>query len=234
MIDTIEAILTRTIAMGGHPYAIAAGGARVYVTDYPFYGGQSTHSLSVIHTAGGVVVETLPVGGNSIAVGEGGVEIYVVSHCRDGQFTSTLSTIDTITGGVTGVLINGMPDALAAHEDRIYLTDPWHSSVLQVSARSASVIDTDAANHPPKLTITRIDGDDETVVFEPTISDPDGDDVTCTATQPFSGSVTDLGGGRFRYTPNGRAAQGFVDHFAITADDGHGGVVTKTVAVAVV
>lgn len=283
VIDTIEAILTRTIAVGGHPYAIAAGGGRVYVTDYSFYGGQSTHSLSVIDTAGGVVVdsipvgyyptgiamspngrrcyvsndegsyttshpgtttvidtvtntvvETLPVGGNSIAVGEGGVEIYVVSHCRDGQFTSTLSTIDTITGGVTGVLINGMPDALAAHEDRIYLTDPWHSSVLQVFARSTLVVDTDTANGRPALTITRIDGDDDTVVFETTISDPDGDDVTCTATQPFSGSVTDLGGGRFRYTPNGRAAQGFVDHFAITADDGHGGVVTKTVAVPIV
>ena len=213
VIDTIEAILTRTIAVGGHPYAIAAGGGRVYVTDYSFYGGQSTHSLSVIDAAGGVVVdsipvgyyptgiamspngrrcyvsndegsyttshpgtttvidtvtntvvETLPVGGNSIAVGEGGVEIYVVSHCRDGQFTSTLSTIDTITGGVTGVLINGMPDALAAHEDRIYLTDPWHSSVLQVSARSTLVVDTDTANGRPALTITRIAGDDETVV----------------------------------------------------------------------
>ena len=33
--------------------------------------------------------------------------------------------------------------------------------------------------------------------------------------------------------PNGRAEQGFVDHFAIIADDGHGGVVTKTVALIV-
>jgi hypothetical protein len=66
-----------------------------------------------------------------------------------------------------------------------------------------------------------------------TVSDPDDDNVTCTATQPFSGTVTDVGDGRFRYQPNGRAERGFVDHFAITADDGHGGVVTKTVAVTV-
>ena len=33
---------------------------------------------------------------------------------------------------------------------------------------------------------------------------------------------------------NGRAERGFVDHFAITADDGHGGVVTKTVSVPIV
>jgi hypothetical protein len=45
--------------------------------------------------------------------------------------------------------------------------------------------------------------------------------------------VSDLGGGLFRYTANGRAAEGFVDHFAIIADDGHGGVVTKTVTLTV-
>jgi hypothetical protein len=38
---------------------------------------------------------------------------------------------------------------------------------------------------------------------------------------------------RLSYTPNARTTEGFVDHFAITADDGHRGVVTKTVALTV-
>ena len=63
--------------------------------------------------------------------------------------------------------------------------------------------------------------------------DPDNDPVTYTATQPFCGTVSELGDGLFEYTPNARAVFGFVDHFAVTADDGHGGVVTKTVALTV-
>jgi hypothetical protein len=45
--------------------------------------------------------------------------------------------------------------------------------------------------------------------------------------------VSDLGNGLFQYTPNAQAVGGFIDRFAITADDGHGGVVTKTVALGV-
>jgi hypothetical protein len=66
-------------------------------------------------------------------------------------------------------------------------------------------------------------------VFHVSVDDPDGDEVSYTATQPFCGTVCDLGGGLFEYTPNARATEGFVDHFAVITDDGHGGVVTKTV-----
>jgi hypothetical protein len=70
-------------------------------------------------------------------------------------------------------------------------------------------------------------------MFQVSADDPDGDDVTITATQPFCGTVRDLGGGLFQYTLNARADEGFVDRFAVTADDGHGGVVTKMVALTV-
>ena len=282
VIDTIDNALIRTIPVGGHPYAVAAGGGRVYVTDYGFYGGQSTHSVSVIDAAAGIVVysipvgyyptgiamspngkrcyvsndegsytashpgtttvidtatntvvDTLAVGGNSVAVGDDGCDVYVINHGHDGQLTSTLSIVDTITGRITGVPAHGMPNALATSGDGISLTDPWHSSVLQITARHAPVVDSGAANDWPALTVTQLDPGDGSVVFGTTVSDPDDDKVTCTATQPFSGTVTDVGDGRFRYQPNGRAERGFVDHFAITADDGHGGVVTKTVAVTV-
>jgi hypothetical protein len=106
------------------------------------------------------------------------------------------------------------------------VTDTWHSSVVQITARDTFVIDTDAANDPPTLTITRADSG----VFQVSADDPDGDEVTFTATQPFCGTVSDLGGGLFQYTPATWTTGGFVDHFAITADDGHGGVVTRTVS----
>jgi hypothetical protein len=114
---------------------------------------------------------------------------------------------------------------LAVSGNRVYLTDTWHSSVVQITARDASVVDTDAANHPPKLTITEV----EARTFQVSADDPDNDVVTFTATQPFCGTVSDLGGGVFQYTPSPHAAEGYVDHFAVTADDGHGGVVTRTV-----
>jgi hypothetical protein len=100
---------------------------------------------------------------------------------------------------------------------------------VQITARDTPVVDTDVVNSPPKLTITEVDYH----VFHTSAEDPDNDPVTYTASQPFCGTVSDLGDGLFEYTPNARAVGGFVDHFAITADDGHGGVVTKTVALLV-
>jgi hypothetical protein len=101
--------------------------------------------------------------------------------------------------------------------------------VVQVTASDTSVVDTDAANAPPKVTVTEVG----LRVFHVNAEDPDNDQVSWTVTQPFCGTVNDLGDGLFHYTPNARATEGFVDHFAITADDGHGGVVTKTVALTV-
>jgi YVTN family beta-propeller protein len=278
MIDTVHNDVIRTIAVDGHPYAVAACGGRVYVTDYGFYGGQSTHSISVIDAAGGhvideipvgyyptgiavspegsrvyvtndegsytrthpgtttvidtatlEVIDTLPVGGVSIAVDDDGSHAYVISRTYTEQFTSALAIVDVATSHVERVCVNGMPNALATNGDRIYLTDTWHSSVQQLTARQTSVVDTDAVNDPPTLAISQTDD----YVYQATVVDPDNDTVTYTATQPFSGTVTDLGRGRFQYTPNSRADEGFVDHFAITADDGHGGIVTKTVSATV-
>jgi YVTN family beta-propeller protein len=278
VIDTIDNALIRTIPVGGHPYAVAAGGGRVYVTDYGFYGGQSTHSVSVIDAAAGIVVDSIPVGyyptgiamspngkrcyvsndegsytashpgtttvintttgtvvdtlalgGCAVAVSDNGDQVYVLSNGYEKTFTSRLSIVDLRTGRIAAVPIHGTPNALAVSGNRIYVTDTWHSSVVQITARVTCVVDTDAANDPPKLTITEVDSH----LFHAKAEDPDDDQVAYTATQPFSGTVTDLGGGRFRYRPNGRAEQGFVDHFAVIADDGHGGVVTKTVALIV-
>jgi len=122
-----------------------------------------------------------------------------------------------------------MPNALAVSGNRIYLTDTWHSSVVQITARDTPVVDTDVANEPPRVCITEVDYR----LYQVTADDPDGDTVTYTVTQPFCGTVSDVGDGLFRYTPNARAVGGFVDHFAVTADDGHGGVVTKTVGLIV-
>jgi YVTN family beta-propeller protein len=277
VIDTIENEAVRTIEVGGHPYAVAATLGRVYVTDYGFYGGQSTHSVSVIGARGGVVgaiptgyyptgvtvspdnrrvyvvndegsyttshpgtttvinattgavVGTLAVGGCAVAVSDNAEQVYIASQGYESTFTSKVSVVDLPTGRITSVPINGMPNALAVSGDRIYVTDTWHSSLVQISARDTPVVDTDAANEPPTLTITEVGHR----VFHVAAADPDNDPVTLTMTQPFCGTVSDLGDGLFQYTANARAVAGFVDHFAITADDGHGGVVTETVALIV-
>jgi YVTN family beta-propeller protein len=277
VIDTNDNIVVRTIEVGGHPCAVAAALGRVYVTDYGFYGGQSTHSVSVVGARGdvvgaipvgyypsgvavspdnrrvyvandegsytsshpgtttvinattGAVIDTLAVGGCAVAVSENGDQVYVASHGYESTFTSKLSIVDLPTGRITAVPIHGMPNALAVSGNRIYVTDPWHSSIVQITARDTSVVDTDVANEPPSLTITEVGYH----VFHASAADPDNDPVTYSATQPFCGTVSHLGDGLFQYTPNARAAGGFVDHFAITADDGHGGVVTKTVALTV-
>lgn len=277
VIDTAANSVVRTIEVGGHPYAVAAALGRAFVTDYGLYGGQSTHSVSVIGAQGdlihplpvgyyptgiaaspdgrriyvandegsyttahpgtttvinastGAVADTLAVGGCAVAVSDNGDQVFLASNTYDTTFTSKLSIVDLPSGRITAVPIHGAPNAVAVSGDRIYVTDTWHSSVVQISARDTSVVDTDVANEPPRLTITEVGYH----VFHVSTDDPDNDPVTYTATQPFCGTVSDLGDGLFEYTPNARAVFGFVDHFAVTADDGHGGVVTKTVALTV-
>jgi YVTN family beta-propeller protein len=277
VIDTIEGAVVRTIEVGGHPYAVAGALGQAFVTDYGFYGGQSTHTVSVIAARGnlieiapvgyyptgvavspddrriyvannegsyndthpgtttvinattGAVMDTLPVGGCAVAVSDNGDQVYLTSPGYDTTFTSKVSIVDLPTGQITAVPIHGMPNALAVSGDRIFVTDTWHSSLVQITARDKSVVDTDAANCLPKVTVTEAGYR----LIRVTADDPDNDAVTYTATQPFCGTVTDLGDGLFQYTPNAQAVGGFIDRFAVTVDDGHGGVVTRTVALPV-
>lgn len=232
VIDAKVGQVLDTIPVGYYPtgVALAPDDSRVYVTnDEGCYTRSHPGTTTVINPATGAVIETLAVGGCAVGVSDNGDHVYVASSGYDTTFTSKLSVVDLPTGRITAVPIHGAPNALAVSGNRVYLTDTWHSSVVQITARDAPVVDTDAANHPPKLTITEV----EAHVFQVTADDPDNDVVMFTATQPFCGTVSDLGGGLFQYTPTARAAEGFVDHFAITADDGHGGVVTKTVALTV-
>ena len=202
----------------------------MYVTnDEGSYAGAHPGTTTVINTTTGTVIDTLAVGGCAVGVCDNGEQIYVASNGFETTFTSKLSIVDVATGRIAAVPFRGTPNALAVSGNRIYVTDTWHSSVVQITARNTSVVDTDAANEPPKLTITKVGSD----VFQVRVHDSDHDQVTYTATQPFCGTMSDLGGGLFQYTPNAWAAEGFVDHFAIIADDGHGGVVTKTIALTV-
>ena len=266
IIDAIDNVVVRTVEVGGHPYAVAAALGQAFVTDYSFYGGESTHSLSILSARGQVVravpagyyptgvavspdnrriyvannegsyttrhpgtttvisatadtvIDTLPVGGCAVGVSDNGDHVYLASQGYESTFTSKLSIVDIPTGRIASVPIHGMPTALAVSGTRIYVTDTWHSSLVQITAHDTSVVDTDAANSPPKLTITEVDYR----VYRVTAEDPDGNIVTISATQPFCGKVSDLGDGLFQYTPNARAASGFVDHFAVTADDHQG------------
>jgi hypothetical protein len=67
-----------------------------------------------------------------------------------------------------------MPNALAVSGDRIDVTDTWHSSLVQVTARDTAVVDTDAANCPPRVTITEAGCH----MIQVAAVDPDNDTVT--------------------------------------------------------
>jgi YVTN family beta-propeller protein len=232
VIDAAQGKLVDTIRVGYYPTAVAVSpdGRRVYVTnDEGAYANAHPGTTTVIRTTTGAVVDTLAVGGSAVAVSDNGDQVYIAGSGCGTMFTGKLSIVDLRTGRIDSVPIHGAPNALAVSGNRIFVTDTWHSSVVQVTARDTSVVDTDAANTPPKVTVTEVG----LHVFHVKAEDPDNDQVSCTVTQPFCGTVNDLGDGLIHYTPNARATEGFVDHFAITADDGHGGVVTKTVALAV-
>ncbi len=232
VIDAAECRVVNVLPTGYYPTAVAVApdDSRVYVTnDEGSYTRTHPGTTTVINTVTGSVTDTLAVGGCAVAVSDNGEQVYVASNGYDTTFTSTLSIVDLPTGRITAVPILGAPNALAVSGNRVYVADTWHSSLMQITSRDTSVVDTDAANDPPKLTITKVGSD----VFQVVADDPDGDEISVTANQPFCGTVSDVGDRLFKYTPNARATEGFIDHFAITADDGHGGVVTKTVALTV-
>jgi YVTN family beta-propeller protein len=231
VIDVAQGRLVDTIRVGYYPTAVAVSpdGRRVYVTNDEGAYTSAHPGTTTVNTTTGAVVDTLAVGGSAVAVSDNGDQVYIAGSGCGTTFTSKLSIVDLRTGRIDSVPIHGAPNALAVSGNRIFVTDTWHSSVVQVTARDTSVVDTDAANTPPKVTVTEV----ALHVFHVRAEDPDNDQVSWTVTQPFCGTVNDLGDGLFNYTPNARATEGFVDHFAVTANDGHGAVVTKTVALAV-
>ena len=218
VIDTIEPPWSAP-SRGRTPLRDGGGPGRVFVTDYGFYGGQSTHSgVGDRHALGGLVVDrflsattrpespmspddrrlrqpttkartpptsrhydghrhrndtvvdTLAVGGNSIAVGEterslrgrATAATAVHQHAVDHRSPSPADHRRTRS---TACRMRWLP----------MKSDLRHRHVAFLSAAGlraeTSVVDTDTANGRPTLTITRIDGDDDIVVFETTISD---------------------------------------------------------------
>ena len=133
---------------------------QAFVTDYAFYGGESTHSVSVI-AARGDVIGVAPAGyyPTGVAVSPDDRRIYVANN--EGTYTNAHPGTTTVINATTGAVMDTLP----------------------------------------------IGG--------------------CAV------AVSDLGNGLFQYTPSEQAVGGFNDRFAITVDDGHGGVVTKTVALGV-
>jgi hypothetical protein len=121
---------------------------------------------------------TTTVGGRAVTVSDNGDQVYVVRNTFDTTFTSKLSVVDLPTGRITAVPIHGAPNALAVSGNRIY-----------VAGRDTSVVHTDAANDPPRVTVIQIDDD----LFQVDIDDRDGDRVTLEmanfGTPPTKGGV---------------------------------------------
>ena len=90
------------------------------------------------------------------------------------------------------------------------------------------------ANEAPVLGAPNLalETDFETAVtLRVSASDPDGDALTYTPLDPINGTVLNLGGGNFRYTPD----DGFsgADSFTVRVSDGKGGTATQVVTVEV-
>ena len=80
---------------------------------------------------------------------------------------------------------NGRTPIFASMMRCAFSAEQWEKNSALLIPRI--VIDTDAANEPPKLTITKVGSD----VFRVRVHDSDHDQVTCTATQPFCGTMSD-------------------------------------------
>ncbi len=187
----------------------------MYVTnDEGAYANAHPGTTTVINTTTGAVVDTLAVGGSAVAVSDNGDQAHIAGSGCGATSTSKLSIVELRTGRIDSVPLRAAPNALAVSGNRIFFTDTWHSSLVQVTARYVR------RRHRSRRQSTEGDRHrGQPLGVSRKAGDPDNDQVSCTVTQPFCGTLNDLGDGLFQYTPNARTTEGFVDHFAVTADD---------------
>src|SRR5262249_833618 len=146
-----------TVPVGYYPTAIAVSrdDRRIYVAnDEGSYASTHPGTTTAINASTGAIIDTIAVGGCAVAVSDNGEQVVRASQGYESTFPSVVSVVDLPSGRITAVPIHGMPNALAVSGNRIYVTDTWHSSIVQITARDTSVVDTEVANQPPTLTIT--------------------------------------------------------------------------------
>ncbi|MEZ5209822.1 Ig-like domain-containing protein [Gordonia sp. (in: high G+C Gram-positive bacteria)] len=178
--------------------------------DYP------AHLPNGVETAVISVSTEDPDGDEPIEVSVGGAVHGSVVRNADGTFTYTPVWAVRHEGGFTELL------TVTADDGRGGVTTQ-SIAIVVAQANVTPVIESVSAPSIPNGT--------EAATIEVVTSDPDGDVVVVTVTGAEHGSVTQNPDGTFTYTPvwSFRHEQGYTETLLVTADDGHGGVVTQTV-----
>lgn len=177
-------------------------------------------TLAVIDTAT-LTHTTVTVGPNptNAAVSPDGQQLFLLNG--DG----TVSVLDTVTKSADTIDIHGKPNdqyqiALSPDGRHVYVPQYETGTLAVISARTANLaptVDVDQADDPGSGGVT----------YTAAGADADGDELLYTAAPLAPGTLTNLGGGEFRFVPDtalsGHLPPGIHDAVSITVSDGHGG-----------
>ncbi|ODQ95249.1 Ig-like domain-containing protein [Mycolicibacterium holsaticum] len=239
VINTTNFSATKTVAAGKQPSSVALGAdGKLFVVN------QGSNTVSVIDTATDTVVDVNPnaAGVNHVSVGPSPSSVALSPDGRFAYVTNTndtISVIDTAAYAVVGTEAIDT-DRIGAHvvavgaDGTVYVTDAADRTVrvLAHQGNTAPRADTPTVGTPDTTT--------GAVSGALNFTDPDGDPLSYSVTQPTSGTVTITPTGAYTYTPTQAAREQATQTpgrdsatFVVNASDGEAtATVTVTVPVA--
>ena len=208
VINTATYGVTNTIIVGSQPSSAALGlDGRLYVTN------SGAGTVSVINTATSTVIDTNPdvAGTNPITVGPSPSS---VAFSPDGKFAyvangnDTVSVIDTATYAVVSTVAvdtdtTGGHVVAVSPNGTVYVTDASDNTVRVLAVRfgnSTPVAGTPTVGSPNSAGKGAVTG-------ALNFTDPDGDTLSYSVTQPSSGTVSIASNGTYTFTPSLAARQ---------------------------
>ncbi|MDT5018163.1 MAG: large repetitive protein, partial [Mycobacterium sp.] len=234
--DTLTKIDTQTdtvttVNLGHSPTGIVLSpdGSKAYIGNF------DGMSVSVVDTASLTEITSIPVGlgPRAIAISPDGTLVYALNQDDD-----NVSIIDTASNTVIKTIDVGdipMDAAVTPDGQNVYVIGGGTGSVSVINLSSTSNATPTLGVYmqgPPNISTG-------TTYYRVYTDDPDGDNVTVTSiTNPEHGSLTSIGNDVYGYAPDfgyyGSQPAGSTDHFAVTVDDGRGGIVTQQISIPIV
>lgn len=246
--DLVGMLSTTGYASG--PVLYTADGRRVYATVGE---GASSKIVGVYLPDGSSLGQTslgngIAIGGLSQGINGGKAFQTIVYDNPDGSRYTRVVAVDIEVSDVpkivNDVALTGTPTGgVLVSEDGLHILQTttegtgFTSFTTTFSALDASVL----SNSRPDITAYMQGAPNIStgvIYYRVNVEDSDGDVTTISVTDPEHGTLTDLGSGVYSYTPDlgyyASQPSGSTDMFSITANDGLGGVTTRTVTVPVV
>jgi len=238
-----------SVTQGAHGPVINNGGDVTYTPD-PGFSGADSFTYTVTDGHGGTDTATVsvtvtssnhpPVAGNDSATTPEGIPVTVSVLANDSDADGHALTVDSVTQGTHGSVINNGGDVTYTPDPGFSGTDSFTYTISDghggIDTATVTVnVTVTSINHPPVAVDDSATTPQDTPVTISVLSndsDPDAGDTLTVAsvTQGAHGLVTN-NGDDVTYTPN----PGFsgTDSFTYTINDGHGGTDTATVTVTV-